>query len=47
MKLIPRVARHARLTWQNYPRRALPSFLILFINSICNQTCEHCFYWRT
>ena len=23
-----------------------PPFLILFINSICNQTCEHCFYWR-
>ncbi len=25
---------------------ATPPFLILFINSICNQTCEHCFYWR-
>ncbi len=24
-----------------------PPFLILFINSICNQTCEHCFYWRS
>lgn len=23
-----------------------PPFLILFINSLCNQTCEHCFYWR-
>ncbi len=27
------------------PRRT-PPFLILFINSICNLTCEHCFYWR-
>lgn len=26
--------------------RPSPPFLILFINSICNQTCEHCFYWR-
>lgn len=24
----------------------MPSFLILFINSTCNLTCEHCFYWR-
>ncbi len=23
-----------------------PPFLILFINSTCNQTCEHCFYWK-
>jgi MoaA/NifB/PqqE/SkfB family radical SAM enzyme len=23
-----------------------PPFLILFINSICNQKCEHCFYWK-
>jgi MoaA/NifB/PqqE/SkfB family radical SAM enzyme len=23
-----------------------PPFLILFINSICNLTCEHCFYWK-
>ena len=23
-----------------------PPFLIFFINSICNQKCEHCFYWR-
>jgi MoaA/NifB/PqqE/SkfB family radical SAM enzyme len=23
-----------------------PPFLILFINSICNLTCDHCFYWR-
>jgi AdoMet-dependent heme synthase len=23
-----------------------PPFLIVFINSICNLTCEHCFYWK-
>ncbi len=31
-----------RVPW----RTPTPPFLILFINSICNQTCEHCFYWR-
>lgn len=49
MKTIERVQRHVRLT-----RRALasssapgtPPFLILFINSTCNQSCEHCFYWK-
>ncbi len=24
-----------------------PSFLVLFINSICNMKCEHCFYWTS
>ncbi len=24
-----------------------PPFLILFINSICNQACDHCFYWQS
>jgi MoaA/NifB/PqqE/SkfB family radical SAM enzyme len=23
-----------------------PPFVILFINSICNMKCEHCFYWQ-
>lgn len=43
-----RIRRHLRLT-----REALmpndestPPFLVLFINSICNLTCDHCFYWR-
>jgi MoaA/NifB/PqqE/SkfB family radical SAM enzyme len=26
--------------------RATPPFMIIFINSICNLTCEHCFYWK-
>lgn len=49
MKTLDRVTRHARLTWKNlaFPHpRSTPPFLILFINSICNLTCEHCFYWR-
>jgi MoaA/NifB/PqqE/SkfB family radical SAM enzyme len=43
-----RVARHIRITRKNYSwgDPPTPPFLILFINSICNQTCEHCFYWR-
>jgi len=27
-------------------KRQTPPFLILFINSICNLACEHCFYWK-
>lgn len=43
-----RVAKHARLDWQNLsiPEVPSPPFLILFINSICNMKCEHCFYWQ-
>jgi MoaA/NifB/PqqE/SkfB family radical SAM enzyme len=43
-----RITRHARITLKNYSgdEPGTPPFLILFINSICNQTCEHCFYWR-
>ena len=44
-----RICRHTRLTKLNYASGETPTppFLILFINSICNQTCEHCFYWRS
>ena len=47
MNPVQRIARHARLT--SYTFRDLPSppFLILFINSICNMKCEHCFYWTS
>jgi MoaA/NifB/PqqE/SkfB family radical SAM enzyme len=45
MKLVDRIIRHARITWQNYQNLTSPPFLILFINSICNMKCEHCFYW--
>ena len=46
MNSLERLRRHARITWQNYRAAPTPPFLILFINSICNQKCEHCFYWR-
>ena len=45
---IQRVARHLRLsaTAARPVKDQTPPFLVLFINSICNLTCEHCFYWR-
>jgi MoaA/NifB/PqqE/SkfB family radical SAM enzyme len=46
MNTLDRIRRHARVTWQNRQELPSPPFLILFINSICNQKCEHCFYWR-
>lgn len=49
MNTLQRVGRHVRLMRQTYAPAedpGTPPFLILFINSICNQTCEHCFYWR-
>lgn len=46
MNAVERITRHARITWKNYQTLPSPPFLILFINSICNQKCEHCFYWR-
>ena len=44
--LTQRILRHARITGKNYQALPSPPFLILFINSICNQKCEHCFYWK-
>lgn len=41
-----RVARHARLTWAARRFPDSPPFLVLFVNSICNMQCEHCFYWK-
>ncbi len=46
MKTLKRIGKHLRLTWQAYFGRPSPPFVILFINSICNQKCEHCFYWK-
>jgi MoaA/NifB/PqqE/SkfB family radical SAM enzyme len=45
---LERVRKHVRLQWQNLAVRDVPSppFVILFINSICNMKCEHCFYWQ-
>lgn len=49
MNIGQRIRRHLRLMRQaRAPLDGMesPPFLILFINSLCNQTCEHCFYWR-
>src|SRR6202030_1917878 len=48
MSVNARIARHIRLTQRaaHHVERQTPPFMILFINSICNLTCEHCFYWR-
>ena len=45
MKAFERLVRHVRITAKSYEELPSPPFLILFINSICNQHCEHCFYW--
>ncbi len=47
MNVLKRITRHARLTMTNYAARPSPPFLVLFINSICNMKCEHCFYWTS
>ena len=48
MTVLTRINRHARLSMRvrDQRERATPPFMIIFINSICNLTCEHCFYWR-
>jgi MoaA/NifB/PqqE/SkfB family radical SAM enzyme len=46
MNTLGRIKRHIELTRKNYERLPSPPFLILFINSICNMKCDHCFYWR-
>jgi len=45
MNPLKRIARHARLSSYSYRDLPSPPFLVLFINSICNMKCEHCFYW--
>src|SRR5260221_14686729 len=47
MNPLKRVIRHARLTSYSYRDMDSPPFLVLFINSICNMKCEHCFYWTS
>jgi MoaA/NifB/PqqE/SkfB family radical SAM enzyme len=46
MKAIGRVARHLRIERTKHEGGSTPPFLVLFINSICNMKCDHCFYWR-
>ena len=47
MSLPSRVQRHLRIMGDNYKKVTTPRFLVLFINSICNMKCEHCFYWTS
>jgi MoaA/NifB/PqqE/SkfB family radical SAM enzyme len=47
MDSLSRIVRHTRITWRNRQFESGPPFLILFINSICNQKCGHCFYWKS
>lgn len=47
MNTFERVVRHSRITLNNYRAHPSPNFLILFINSLCNMKCEHCFYWTS
>lgn len=49
MALLPRVVRHLRLTARalRHTRRRTPPFMIVFINSVCNLRCAHCFYWQS
>ena len=48
MSLVSRVGRHTKLSFEavKHRERQTPPFMIVFINSICNLTCEHCFYWQ-
>jgi len=48
VNILSRMGRHARLSLRarGHHQGETPPFLIVFINSICNLTCEHCFYWR-
>lgn len=47
MNILTRIVRHTRITSHNYQQIPTPKFLVLFINSICNMKCQHCFYWTS
>lgn len=49
MDIIRRIRRHVRLSLQAVSNRKItvPPFLTLFINSVCNLKCGHCFYWKS
>jgi MoaA/NifB/PqqE/SkfB family radical SAM enzyme len=47
MNIAQRVRRHIRIASKAYRKAPDPPFLVLFINSICNMQCEHCFYWTS
>ena len=45
---LARARRHLRIVGQarGLTPATAPPFFILFVNSICNLTCDHCFYWQ-
>ena len=46
MSFVTRAIRHLRIVSRHRTGAVDgPTFLVLFINSICNMKCEHCFYW--
>lgn len=47
MNTLERIGRHLRIARKAYQKAPSPPFLVLFINSICNMKCEHCFYWTS
>jgi MoaA/NifB/PqqE/SkfB family radical SAM enzyme len=47
MNVLQRVSRHVRISSKTLEETPSPPFLVLFINSICNMKCEHCFYWTS
>jgi len=47
MNIVQRIRRHIRIANKVYQDAPDPPFLVLFINSICNMQCEHCFYWTS
>ncbi len=47
MNTLERIARHLRIARKAFQKAPSPPFLILFINSICNLKCEHCFDWSS
>jgi MoaA/NifB/PqqE/SkfB family radical SAM enzyme len=47
MNIVQRTKRHIEIMRKNRASELpTPPFFILFINSICNMKCDHCFYWR-
>ncbi|MEP6506691.1 MAG: radical SAM protein [Gemmatimonadales bacterium] len=47
MNVSQRLSRHVRLSKVAGEESPSPPFVVLFINSICNMKCEHCFYWTS
>lgn len=48
MSIVSRIGRHTKLSLRatSHQKGQTPPFMIVFINSICNLTCDHCFYWQ-